>query len=112
LVIDERAFVFAQFHLCDVVVELLAGLLGSGQRAFGVLLVLDVNFGKPLASFHKRAEHLDSFCAVVLKPAFFAGFRIYALLGGSIGAAYVPNRSFSGISSACREPTSLDLLNR
>ena len=47
LVVDERGFVLAQFHLRDEVVEFLAGFLSFGERIFGLLLVVDVNIGKP-----------------------------------------------------------------
>jgi hypothetical protein len=74
--------------------------MALGQRVFGVLLVLDVNFGKPLAGFHKRAEHADVFCAVILKPAFLAASgSMYSSAAAPEPAEYIdPKPPTQGVS--------------
>lgn len=61
LVVDELSFVFAQLHFDDAVVELLAYSFDFGERVFGLLFVLDVNFGHTLAGFDESAEDINIF---------------------------------------------------
>jgi hypothetical protein len=45
LVVDERGFVFAQLHFGDAVVEFLSFLFYLRELVFGLVLVVDVDFG-------------------------------------------------------------------
>ena len=67
------------------------------EWAFPLSFVVDMDFCEALAGFHECAEDINifhhrgrrghrGFCVVILRPAFFAGRRIYGLVS-IIGAA-------------------------
>jgi len=56
LVVDERGFVLAQAHFGDAVVEFFSGLFGFGQRVFGLLLVMYMDFGEALTKAWKTSR--------------------------------------------------------
>lgn len=58
-VVDERSFVFAQFHFLNVVVEFFSGFFSFRERVFGLVFVVDVNFGEALAGSYECAENID-----------------------------------------------------
>jgi hypothetical protein len=72
LVVDESGFVFAQLHFGDAVVEFLAFLLYFGELVFGLLFVVDIDFGEALARGNEGPEYIF----VILRPAYFAGRKI------------------------------------
>jgi hypothetical protein len=45
LAVDERRLVFAQLHFRDAVVEFFAGFLYFRELVFGLLFIVDVDFG-------------------------------------------------------------------
>lgn len=56
LVVDERGFVFAQLHFDDAVVEFFALLFCPREFVFGLLFVVDVDFGETLTGFCEGME--------------------------------------------------------
>jgi hypothetical protein len=65
-VVGALSFVFAQFHFFDTVVEFFSFFLGFDQRVFGLLFVVNMNFGEPLAGFHECTENIESRIAPTL----------------------------------------------
>ena len=59
LVVDERSLVLAQAHLGDAVVEFFSRFFGFGELVFGLLFVVDVDFGQALADADEGPENFD-----------------------------------------------------
>ena len=76
----EGCFIFAQPHFADAVVEFFSRLLGLDERVFGLLFVVDVDFGEALPGADECAEEFE----FVLKGCAFRR-TVAGLVCGSSG---------------------------
>jgi hypothetical protein len=75
LVANERGLVFGQFHFGDAIVELFAFLFDFRELVFGLLFVVDVDFGEALTGFDESTKHVNVFA---LFPVILSGVKGFA----------------------------------